>query len=95
MSVRLSDDLCPTCHFSPILGEKVTLYRTGDHVDISRGPMVGNTGFLGRRCTIARAHPISNDGADLYRFQGVALPKNVFLNHFAFGILEKRAALLV
>ena len=28
----------------------------------------------------------------LFRFQGVALPKNIFLNHFAFGVLEKRAS---
>ncbi len=34
-------------------GDSVTLYRVGDHVDISKGPMVGDTSFLGRRCTIA------------------------------------------
>lgn len=33
-------------------GNSVTMYRVGDHVDISRGPMIGNTSFLGRRCTI-------------------------------------------
>ena len=31
----------------------------------------------------------------MYRFQGIALPKEMFLNHFAYGILEKRATLLV
>ncbi len=73
----------------------MTLYRVGEHVDISRGPMVGNTGFLGRRCTIAHAHPVTlPDSSAVYRFQGVALPKNMFLNHFAFGVLEKRAAIL-
>ena len=30
----------------------VTLYRVFNHVDISGGPMIGNTNFLGRRCTI-------------------------------------------
>lgn len=34
-------------------GAAVTVYRVGDHVDISRGPMVADTGFLGRRCTVA------------------------------------------
>ncbi len=34
-------------------GNDVTLYRVSDHVDISGGPMVANTCFLGRRCTIA------------------------------------------
>ena len=31
----------------------MTLYRIKDHVDISGGPMIANTNFLGRRCTIA------------------------------------------
>jgi len=77
-------------------GNTVTLYKAGDHVDISRGPMVGNTSFLGRRCSIMAAHKIKqpSDGADVYRFQGVALPKNMLLNHFAFSLLEKRAAKL-
>lgn len=59
--------------------------------------MVGNTSFVGRRCSIMAAHKIKqpSDGADVYRFQGVALAKNMLLNHFAFSILEKRAAKLV
>jgi len=72
-------------------GTSVTLYRVKNHVDISNGPMVANSNFLGRRCTIASAHQIDNDGLPLYRFQGVALPNGIFLNHSAFGILEKRA----
>lgn len=75
--------------------DSVTLYRVGDHVDISGGPMVGNSSFLGRRCTVAAAHRIEHDGVPMYRFQGVALPKGIFLNHHAFGILEKRASKLV
>lgn len=72
-------------------GKSITLYRVGDHVDISAGPMVGDTSFLGRRCTVPVAHKIIHNGSPMYRFQGVALPKGVYLNHFAFGILEKRA----
>jgi len=75
-------------------GTSVTLYRVKNHVDISSGPMVANSNFLGRRCTIAAAHKIDSDGVPLYRFQGVALPNGIFLNHQAFGILEKRAAKL-
>ena len=29
-----------------------------------------------------------------FRFQGIALPKEVHLNHFAFSVLENRAARL-
>jgi len=72
-------------------GTAVTLYRVKNHVDISSGPMVANSNFLGRRCTIAAAHKIDADGLSLHRFQGVALPNGIFLNHAAFGILEKRA----
>jgi len=76
-------------------GKTVTLYRVGQHVDISKGPMAGSTSFLGRRCTVAAAHAVQSEGVKLFRFQGVALPKNVFLNHYAFSILERRAAQLV
>ena len=75
-------------------GHSVTLYKIGNHVDISGGPMVGDTSFLGRRCTIAAAHKIVRHDLPLYRFQGIALPKGIFLGHFPFGILEKRAAIL-
>ena len=69
--------------------EKITLYRVGDHIDISKGPMVGNTVLIGR-CTITSVHKIA-EGENLYRFQGIALPKGILINHFAYGILEKRA----
>nr|ACO15515.1 Mitochondrial 39S ribosomal protein L39 [Caligus clemensi] len=75
-------------------GNSVTLYRLGEHVDISGGPMVGNSGFLGRRCSIMAAHRIEHDNVEMYRFQGVALPKGIFLDHHAFGLLEKRASKL-
>jgi len=73
---------------------KVTLYKVGDHVDMSGGPMVGDTTFLGRRCTVPAAHKVMQGELPLYRFQGVALPKGVYLNHFAYSVLEKRAARL-
>lgn len=42
-----------------------------------------------------QVHKIAINDLPLYRFQGVALPNGIFLNHAAFGILEKRAAKLV
>lgn len=69
----------------------ITLYRIGDHIDISRGPMVGNTNIVGR-ATVAAVHKIESPESDrMYRFQGIAIPRGIFLNHFAFGILENRA----
>lgn len=71
--------------------DRVTMYRMGDHVDISKGPMVGNSGLIGR-VTVSAIHRLTDGPVDgLYRFQGIALPKGILLNHFAYGILEKRA----
>ncbi|XP_013193891.2 large ribosomal subunit protein mL39 [Amyelois transitella] len=73
---------------------KVTLYRVGKHVDISRGPMISNTAQVGR-AAVTSVHtltaPDNSSVKQLYRFQGVALPQGVILNHFAFSILLDRA----
>ncbi|XP_032663187.1 39S ribosomal protein L39, mitochondrial [Odontomachus brunneus] len=69
----------------------VILYRLGDHVDVSKGPMVSHSGLIGRASVMA-IHQITDGPVDgLYRFQGLALPKGIMLNHFAYGILENRA----
>lgn len=73
----------------------VTLYRLGNHIDISRGPMVQNTRFLGK-CTISSVHEVGKDEKlGIYRVQGVALPAGTILNHFAYSILEDRSKKLV
>jgi len=69
--------------------QRVTLYRAGDHIDISKGPMISNSSLIGR-CTVASVHKLNTSG-NLYRFQGVALPKEIHLNHFAYSVLEDRA----
>lgn len=75
---------------------KVTLYKVDDHIDISKGPMIPNTNHLGR-ITIANVIKLNTDIADgqLYRFQGVALPKPIVMNHFAYSLIEDRAKSLV
>lgn len=83
-------------------GTSVVLYRCGQHVDISRGPMIGHTGLLGK-CTISAVHRVApetldgdNGGAGtLYRVQGVALPAGLEVNHVAYGLLEERSRKLV
>jgi len=74
----------------------VTLFRVGDHIDISKGPMMASTSFL-TRCKIASAHKISNpeDSCNLYRVQGVALPTGFNIGAFGFSILVDRAKKLV
>ncbi|ODN00494.1 39S ribosomal protein L39, mitochondrial, partial [Orchesella cincta] len=77
-------------------GKTVCLYRIGDFVDISRGPLMSTTGLLGR-CTITALHPLrelTNVSDTLYRMQGVALPAGFLLNYFAYGLIEQRGRLL-
>lgn len=70
---------------------KIIVYRAGDHIDISRGPMVGATNFLGK-CTISAVHKVCTEGDNVfYRAQGVALPIGFQLNHFAYEIIENRS----
>ncbi|CAK1543635.1 unnamed protein product [Leptosia nina] len=73
---------------------KVTLYKVDKHVDISKGPMISHTAQIGK-LAITSVHKLSgspdSDVKQLYRFQGVALPTGVILNHFAFSILIERA----
>jgi len=66
-------------------GRSVTLYRVGNHIDISRGPMIASTGQIGR-VSVTAVHNI--DG--LYRFQGVALPTDFQVNHVEFEIIQTR-----
>jgi len=71
-------------------GNIVTLYRVGDFIDMSRGPMISNTSHLGK-VTIGAVHRLNTDGVTLHRVQGVALPKGFMLNHFTYGIIEERS----
>lgn len=66
----------------------VTIYRVKDHVDISCGPMIANTKFLGTT-KFASVHRLNNDCG--YRFQSVSIPKQLTLNSFAFSVLVDRA----
>lgn len=76
--------------------DKVTIFKAGMHVDISRGPMIPNTNHMGR-VTVTNIIKLDSDipGGPIYRFQGVALPRAITLNHFAYSLLEDRAKTLV
>ncbi|XP_037793566.1 39S ribosomal protein L39, mitochondrial-like [Penaeus monodon] len=74
-------------------GNSVVVYKMGNFVDISCGPMISNTSHLGK-VSIVGVHPIQTEEGQLFRIQGVALPKGILLNHFSYGLLEERAAQL-
>nr|AEE63539.1 unknown [Dendroctonus ponderosae] len=73
---------------------KVTLFKVGSHIDISRGPMLPNTNQMGR-VTVTNAIKLDTDIKEpIYRFQGVALPRSIRINHFAYSLIEDRGRIL-
>lgn len=70
----------------------VNVYRVGKHLDFSVGPMIPHTGFLGR-IAVTAVHQIESQsiGGKLYRFQGVALPKQLPMHHYPFKLLCDRS----
>ncbi|XP_015928160.1 large ribosomal subunit protein mL39 [Parasteatoda tepidariorum] len=66
----------------------VVLYRVRDHIDISCGPMIGNTKFVGTT-KVTAVHQLDRDCG--YRFQAVSLPKQLTLSSFGFSVLVDRA----
>lgn len=75
----------------------VSLYRVDDHIDISVGPMMASTRFIGMSKIVA-SHKVSSesDKVNRYQVQGVALPVGFSMSSFAFNnILVPRARKLV
>lgn len=71
--------------------ERVTVYRLGDHIDISVGPMISNSNQVGR-CAVTAVHSVkSTDGVPLFRFQGLALPDTLRMNQFAYNLLVDKS----
>ncbi|XP_014666136.1 PREDICTED: 39S ribosomal protein L39, mitochondrial-like isoform X2 [Priapulus caudatus] len=51
----------------------VTVYKLDDHIDISGGPMIANSGLVGL-FAVSAVHPIDTKFGRLHRVQGLALP---------------------
>lgn len=71
-------------------GNTVTLYRLLDHVDISHGPMVGSLDQF-YHFSVAAVHPIETSSGLMYRFQGMAIPKDFTISGFALDVICERA----
>ena len=53
---RFKTDQIPAIAGSSREAGKVTVYRTGDHIDISKGPLISTTGQIGRFAVTAVGH---------------------------------------
>ena len=71
--------------------EHITLYRLGDHIDMSIGPMIPDTSFVGSIDIVAVHQILSRNDGQLYRFQGTSIPAQLAMNHFAYKLLLKSA----
>lgn len=75
-------------------GSTVTVYRMGDHVDLTHGPLVSSTSQLGR-FTVTAFHDIeSSTYGPLIRVQGTALPTQLFTKMHVWtydNIISKRS----
>ena len=70
--------------------DEVTLYRIKDHIDISCGPLISNTSQMGS-VFVTAIHPLTTDLGPIYRFQGIAIPRQLNINSFVLSILRERA----
>ena len=74
--------------------DKITLYKVGDFVDISKGPMISNTSIIGRFEVTGIFDYKSLNGLDLQRIQGVSIPTQLNLHSWTFSQLAHRASKL-
>lgn len=71
-------------------GNTVVLYQIGSFIEISRGPMIANTSHMGKVSVVA-VHPIETNQGQLFRVQGVALPKGFMVRVTYLLIYFKKA----
>lgn len=71
-------------------GASFNVYRIGDHIEISDQPLIGNTQQIGS-FHLTAIHPVHSSAGQLfYRFQGVALPRQLHINSYAFTLIRER-----
>ncbi|KFD48988.1 hypothetical protein M514_10140 [Trichuris suis] len=68
-------------------GKKIPLYRMGDHVDISRGPMISSTAQLGFYNVTAFHYYSTDHFGPLCRVQGVSVPFTQRINSWAWEVV--------
>uniref|UniRef100_A0A5S6QXM1 TGS domain-containing protein n=1 Tax=Trichuris muris TaxID=70415 RepID=A0A5S6QXM1_TRIMR len=67
--------------------KKIPIYRMGDHVDISRGPMISSTAQLGFYSVTAFHYYSTDHFGPLCRVQGVSVPFTQRINSWAWEVV--------
>lgn len=69
----------------------VTVYRAGEHIDISRGPMISTTALL-NRFDISAVHKLDTSLSNtMYRVQGIGMPTQLQLHYWTYEQLVNRS----
>ena len=56
--------------------KKVSLYKVGEYVDISKGPMIANTSLIGR-FELTGIFDVQSKHGIIQRIQGVSIPQDL------------------
>ncbi|CAF0887394.1 unnamed protein product [Brachionus calyciflorus] len=72
----------------------ISVYKLGEFVDISKGPMISSTDMIGR-FEITNIFDIETENYGLIqRIQGVSIPSQLQLHYWTFNLLVERASKL-
>ncbi|RNA44511.1 39S ribosomal mitochondrial [Brachionus plicatilis] len=72
----------------------ISVYKLGDYVDISKGPMISSTEMIGR-FEVTNIFDIETENyGQIQRIQGISIPAQLQLHYWTFNLLAERAAKL-
>jgi len=73
------------------LRKDITVYKMGEFVDVSNGPMIGNTSFIGR-FNVTNIYDLETEkNGTVQRVQGVSIPSQLQLHSWTYNLLVERA----
>lgn len=83
MAIKRSD--------SNVYRKDVTVYKVGEFVDLSDGPMIGDTSLIGRFSLTNIFDVESSKFGKIQRTQGISIPSQLHLHSWTFNLLAERA----
>lgn len=73
--------------------DPLNVYRLGDHLELCDEPLIGSVAQINNIfvTSVHRVPPVADGRPSLYRFQGIALPKQIHLNSYSFSLIKERS----
>ncbi|XP_041470816.1 39S ribosomal protein L39, mitochondrial-like [Lytechinus variegatus] len=89
------DNEYKVAELNSMTADRIVLFRLGQFIDVSPGPLVTNSGFMvPHRYSFTCVHHIEDHlkpGNKLTRFQGVALPSDFPCHYHTWNLIQGRA----